>query len=75
MDVALLLMKDRPEIFFNAYRYGDKSTSDITERVSVFLGIGKKKQSDEDEEEDDQGDEDEEEDDQGDDDDDDDDDE
>lgn len=42
LDIAEVLMKDRPEIFFNAYRYGSKEHQDVKQRVSEFLGIGMK---------------------------------
>lgn len=38
-DIADVLLRDRPEIFFNAYRYSDRSNAGVKARVCQFLEI------------------------------------
>ena len=38
-DIADVLLKDRPEIFFNAYRYAEPDDGSVKERVCQFLDI------------------------------------
>ena len=51
-DIATALMTERPEIFFNAYRYGCMEHEDPKQRVIEFLGIGKESMEEKEEEED-----------------------
>jgi hypothetical protein len=38
-NIADVLLRDRPEIFFNAYRYSDESNAGVKARVCQFLEI------------------------------------
>jgi len=38
-EIADVLLKDRPEIFFNAYRYAEPDDGSVKERVCQFLDI------------------------------------